>query len=164
MAEQTTSKPWYKKWWAITLFIFFGLIAIGSLIDNDNSTNQKNDQTISTTENETKNRCENAPEFIVQRLEYGLNTDGVTLRDVKTVKSNDFESVYFISADLQGPGLEGENDIATFSTNKLDSSGLIFSVDNIAEEFFDWPLGSTTDANITMSDDGAQESKDCVNQ
>ena len=43
MTEQTTSsRPWYKKWWAITLFIFFGLIIISSLVDNDNSTNQTN--------------------------------------------------------------------------------------------------------------------------
>lgn len=41
MTEQTTSKPWYKKWWAIILFIFSGLIAIGLLVDNDNSTNQQ---------------------------------------------------------------------------------------------------------------------------
>jgi hypothetical protein len=28
-------------------------------------------------------------------------------RDAAAVKSEDFESVYFVSADLQGPGLEG---------------------------------------------------------
>lgn len=36
MIEQKTPKPWYKKWWAIILFIFFGLIIIGSLVgDNE---------------------------------------------------------------------------------------------------------------------------------
>ncbi len=42
MSEQTTPKPWYKKWWAITLFIILALIVIGLLADNDNSTQQKN--------------------------------------------------------------------------------------------------------------------------
>lgn len=45
MIEQTTSKPWYKKWWAITLFVFFGLVVIGSLADNDYSTSQQNTPT-----------------------------------------------------------------------------------------------------------------------
>ncbi|AEL26868.1 hypothetical protein [Cyclobacterium marinum] len=156
------SKPWYKKWWAITLFIFLTLIIIGSLSDSEDSSNSKNGLTPST-ENETKNRCEDVPDSIAQRLIFGLNTDGITLRNVKVVKSKDFESVYFISGDLQGPGLEGENDIATFATNRLDNSGLFFSVNYVAEEFSDWPLGSKTDFNLSMNDDGAQESKDCVN-
>lgn len=34
------NKPWYKKWWAITLFIIIGLLIIGSLIpDNKTSPN-----------------------------------------------------------------------------------------------------------------------------
>ncbi|WP_162419019.1 hypothetical protein [Cyclobacterium roseum] len=153
------SKPWYKKWWAITLFVFLILIIIGSLSDSDDSRNESTDST----EVETINRCEDAPDFIVRRLTDGLNTDGITLRNVKVVKSKDFESVYFVSADLQGPGLEGESDIATFATNKLDSNGLTFSVNSIAEEFSDWPPGSRTGFNLSMNDDGAKESRDCVN-
>jgi hypothetical protein len=37
-----TSTLWYKKWWAIALFILFGLILIGSMADKDISTNQQN--------------------------------------------------------------------------------------------------------------------------
>lgn len=31
MEAQKQSKPWYKKWWAIAIFIFIGLGAIGSI-------------------------------------------------------------------------------------------------------------------------------------
>ncbi len=41
---------------------------------------------------------------------------------------------------------------------------MTFSINYVAEEFSDWPLGNTTDSNITMSDDGARESIDCVNK
>ena len=41
MTTEKTPKPWYRKWWAITLFVFFGLIIIGSLANNDNSTSQQ---------------------------------------------------------------------------------------------------------------------------
>lgn len=39
---EKTQKPWYKKWRAITLFVFIGLVVICSLADNDNSTSQQN--------------------------------------------------------------------------------------------------------------------------
>jgi len=59
MTEQTKSKPWYKKWWGITLFVFFGLIVIGSLADNDNSTDQQN--TSVPQQQENKAAVENEP-------------------------------------------------------------------------------------------------------
>lgn len=110
-------------------------------------------------------RCLDIPANVVERIESGLDIAGEGyLRNVKAVKSNDFESVYFVSGDLQGAGLEGENDLATFATNQLDHTGLIFSVNTVAAEFSVWPLGRDTDSNITMSDDGARESYDCVSQ
>jgi hypothetical protein len=42
MEGQTTKKPWYKRWWAITLFIFFIFGLIGSLLEKDNSLNSAN--------------------------------------------------------------------------------------------------------------------------
>ena len=110
------------------------------------------------------NRCENVPSFIISNIESGLEIEGGgSLKNAKAVKSNDFSSIYFISADLDGTGLEGDRDIATFATNKLDSAGLIFSIDHIAKEFSVFPFGKDTKTNITMSDDGAAESANCVN-
>jgi hypothetical protein len=125
---------------------------------------EKKDDKQVVVEDVIESRCEDASDYIVKKLEGGFNAEGITLRNAKVVKSNDFESVYFISADLQGSGLEGEDNIATFTTNKMDYSGLILSINHVAEEFAVWPLGSKTDANIAMSDDGAKESQDCVNK
>lgn len=37
------NKPWYKKWWAILIFVFVGLMIIGSFLpDTDTSTQQTN--------------------------------------------------------------------------------------------------------------------------
>ncbi len=30
-------KPWYKKWWAITLFVFFGIAVLGNLSGKSNN-------------------------------------------------------------------------------------------------------------------------------
>jgi hypothetical protein len=40
--------------------------------------------------------------------------------------------------------------------------GVILSVGSLAQEFSDWGHGDTTDENLAMDDDGAQESYDCV--
>ncbi len=110
-----------------------------------------------------KSRCLPVPAVIAQRLNDGLNINGGgSIRNLQAVKSNDFESVYFISGDLQGSGLEGEGDIATFATNKMDETGLTLSVDAVATEFSDWPDVSTTNLGVSMGDDGYNESRKCA--
>ncbi len=59
MTTEKTSKPWYKKWWAIALFVFFGLVVIGSLANNDNSTSQQN--TPATQQQEKQAKVKNEP-------------------------------------------------------------------------------------------------------
>ncbi len=68
MSEQATSKPWYKKWWAITLFVFFGLIVIGSLADNDDSSNQQNSS--DTQKQEEQTEVKNEPITEEQEVSY----------------------------------------------------------------------------------------------
>lgn len=44
-AKISKSQRWYKKWWAIILFVFLGLGALGSGVpDNPKSLNQQNQQ------------------------------------------------------------------------------------------------------------------------
>jgi len=106
-------------------------------------------------------RCENVSMDIVSNIESGLKIQGGGhLKSAKAVKSKDFESVYFISAELEGEGMN--NSIATFATNRLGEGGSIFSVNYVAKEFSDWGFGPDTTADITMSDDGAEESVNCV--
>jgi hypothetical protein len=110
-------------------------------------------------------RCENVPQGLVQAISEGLTVGGGgTLTNAKAVKSNDFKRVYFISADIDGPGLEGPDDIGTWAKSGplRVGGGLIFSVDAVANEFSDWGDGRKTDAQFSMEDDGAEESKDCV--
>ena len=159
------------KWLKITGAVLIGLIIIGAIASSGEQTkteNSKQEQTSQPTETEKPveqaNRCLEVPEAVVASLNEGFNTEGLILRNAKAVKSSDFESVYFISADIQGAGLEGEDDIATFTTNSLESGGGIYmSVDRVAKQFSVFPDASNTDAKATMSDDGAEQSRDCVN-
>jgi hypothetical protein len=108
-------------------------------------------------------RCLNVPPALVNAISNGLVVQGRgSLRYVQAVKSADFSSVYFVSADMQAEGREGPDDVATWATNRLRVGGLIYSVDAFANKFSDWPDGGQTSADLTMIDDGAELSQDCA--
>lgn len=107
--------------------------------------------------------CMPVPHAVVKAIESGLTVQGGgKLRGAYAVKSRDFSSVYFISAEIQGPGLENNGDIGTWATNRLEVGGLIYTVDSVAQEFSDWGHGDKTDAQLSMDDDGAEDSAKCV--
>lgn len=104
-----------------------------------------------------KSRCIDVPTDLVKRIESGINTEGITLRNAKAVKSNDYKSTYFISADMQGPGFERKDDIVTFSVNNLKGNTMILSVNHVAKEFFVFPR-----PDDRTNQDGAKESYQCA--
>jgi hypothetical protein len=109
------------------------------------------------------NRCAVVSQKKLNRIADLLTVSGGgSLANGHAVKSNDFESLWFIAATINGPQM-GPNTIGIWATNTLEAvTGGIFSVDSFAEEFSDWVVGSTTDANITQYDDGAQEAAQCA--
>jgi endonuclease YncB( thermonuclease family) len=109
-------------------------------------------------------RCENVSNYVQEALIEGLtNGTGATLRGFQAVRSNDFEEVYFVAAELEGPGLDGDDQIGVWATNDIDSyMGIYMSVNEIAKEFSEFPDGDTTDAYVTMNDDGAELASKCT--
>ncbi len=151
-------QPEELTWWKAVLALVV-LVGVSTLIWKSIDFS---DSVVETTEVVTS-RCLSVPDVIAQRLNDGLNIKGGgSIRNLQAVKSNDFASIYFISGDLQGSGLEGEGDIATFVTNKMDETGLTLSVDAVATEFSDWPDVATTNLGVSMGGDGYNESRNCV--
>ena len=110
-------------------------------------------------------RCEKVSSAVLNAIAEGLTvTGGGTLRHGYAVKSDDFSKVYMVAADIQGAGMEGDDEIGVWATNSLDGAGLIFAVDGVAKEFSDWGHGDTTDAHITQSSDGVSEAKKCASK
>jgi hypothetical protein len=110
-------------------------------------------------------RCLSVPRGLVKAIATGLTVNGGgTLHHARAVRSRDFKRVYFISAEIDGPGMKGRGDIGTWvkSGPLRVGGGLIFAVDGFANEFSDWGDGRKTDAHVSTSDDGAGESKACV--
>jgi len=147
----------------ITFYSCFGLIILIFLIFKVIGFFDGEEKKVVPKNTVVKTNCVDVPEDVIKKIESALTVGGGgSLRNVQAVKSKDFGSVYFISGDLQGSGLEGDNDIATFATNKMNYLGLTLSVNTVASEFSDWPAGKTTDWNLNMSNHGANESQNCV--
>lgn len=115
---------------------------------------------VSTKEN---TRCKPVNGALVSAISEGPTVDGVGgLRNAQAVQSDDFESAYFVAADLQGEGLEGANDIGVWVTNDLQAPSSVYAVDEVAKEFSDWGDGGQTEAGFSINDDGAQEARGCA--
>lgn len=108
-------------------------------------------------------RCESVSQEVQDALIVGVDASGVHLTTFEAVKSKDFDTVYFVAANLEGEGMD-DGQIVVFATNDIEHVATMMSVNSMAQEFFVWPDADSTDAHITMDDDGADESVDCVNQ
>ena len=110
-------------------------------------------------------RCEEVSQAMLNLIEDQLTVDGGgSLRNGFAVKSEDYENVYMIAADIQGAGLDGDGQVGVWAANSLEPQGslIILAVDGLAKEFSDWPDGDQTDAQLSLVDDGVDEARDCV--
>ena len=104
--------------------------------------------------------CEPATSDVMTPIGNKLMPEGVRASDGRYVRSDDHEQMYFVSAELDGPGLEGAGDVATWATPSVGGAEAIYAVDELAKEHSDWRPADEVD--VTIDDDGAQESRDCV--
>ncbi|MGI8774470.1 MAG: hypothetical protein ACR2KQ_05570 [Actinomycetota bacterium] len=121
-------------------------------------------------ESQVDSRCVPVAKQLVRQIESGLTTDGKgRLRnEAFAVKSNDYEKVWMVAAEIDAPSLQGVGDVGVWGTNedpsKKTSSGLIIRANGMAAEFSDWGAaaqdGSAADLNAT--DDGVAEAEACV--
>jgi hypothetical protein len=102
-------------------------------------------------------RCVRVRATVVQRISAGLNT-GIHLRAARAVRSHDYSTVWFVAANLQGPGLAAREDIGVWATDRLGTSGLTFSGNAVAREFSDWGPGP----GFHLSDDGFIQAESCT--
>lgn len=87
--------------------------------------------------------------------------EGFTASNAYAIKSNDFEKVYFVACNLTGPGVSEAVAVWSISGDS-NAPGMIFCANHIAKEFSVYPLGSDTEANISMADEGANIVEDFV--
>jgi hypothetical protein len=102
---------------------------------------------------------EGLPIFIAHMLDL----DGTaSIRNVYAVRSPQHELVYFISAEIDAPGLEGEGDVGTWAkTGEIGEPGLMGSVGGT--ENLSRLLGIRSGV-ATITDEAAELSVECVQE
>jgi hypothetical protein len=106
-------------------------------------------------------RCEPATSAIMTPLSNGLQNDQDELVNGQVVKSRDHEDIYFVSAELDGPGFDDPGDIGTWATTSPGGGEAVYSVDDLARGESTWRDGIAI-AGLSLEDDGAMESRECV--
>lgn len=110
--------------------------------------------------NESGGRCEPVAREVAAGIAEGLTVQGGgSLRNVQAVKSNDFNDVWFVAADLEGAGLDGTDDIGVWATNSITRVASIFAADSVAKEFSDW---GDAGGRFKPDDDGMAEARMCA--
>lgn len=111
-----------------------------------------------------KAACEKASRKLLDAISTGLEVSGGggRLSSGHIVKSADFEKVYMVAAEIDGPGLEDKGDVGVWATNSKSANGMVFAVDAVAQEFSDWGDGDKIDAQIDRSSHGVAEAKECA--
>ena len=90
----------------------------------------------------------------------GMKDLEVRARNGQAVESEDHDDVYFVSAELYGGDVE-EGTVGTWATTSLGGAEAIWTVDDVSKQYSDLRDGGEV-AGVAMTDDGAQESRDCV--
>jgi hypothetical protein len=106
-------------------------------------------------------RCEPATSAIMTPLANALTNKQDRLVNGQVVKSADHDDIWFVSAELDGPGFEDPGDVGTWATTSPGGGEAIYSVDDIAKDHTSWRDG-TAIAGLSLDDEGAEESRDCV--
>ncbi|MFH1289807.1 MAG: hypothetical protein ABIH92_00185 [Nanoarchaeota archaeon] len=130
MADSKTKKVWYKRWWAITLFIFFGLIILGSLFGDDSSTSNNS---ISQQDNTQNNIAQSD-----QTLMKGIGISRSYLIDI--FENPDLGYSFEMGAPVEGqPNYVGSNEVGSIQ--------LIGPEEELTEAAILIALGSDTGSN-----------------
>lgn len=111
----------------------------------------------------TSSPCRAVPRALVGAIAARL-TEQETLRNAQAVRSVT-KGVWFVSAEIDGPGLEGDGEIGTWAKSGPLSpgGGAILAVDTVFAQILSaWEPGDRTYADLTMDDEGAEKSRECV--
>lgn len=119
MKKKESGKPWYKKWWAITIFIIVGIIILSSLFGNENSSSDNSSSNSNTNSGTSKNEI----------ATYGLN---------EPIVIGEFEYVFtrVDEKDFVGSSYFGEEASGTYLIFYLEITNLGDEADYINDEIY----------------------------
>jgi hypothetical protein len=108
-------------------------------------------------------RCRAVPAGVQKVLTSALAfPNGGELKYARRVASLKRKSVYFVSGYITSPDLGQKRVLATWVTNRLDSTGTMASLNAGAKAYSDLQPSAKAFANVTMATEGARVSQRCA--
>lgn len=105
--------------------------------------------------------CLDATNIAQNGIMKGAKGAGMKFIAAKAVKSADFSKVYFIAMKFSATGVPDQ--VGVWASNSLEpGGGLIMAIDGYAQQFSDWPAGSSTAAQISAADPSVARVKSCL--
>jgi hypothetical protein len=107
-------------------------------------------------------RCVSVDESVVDAIAAGLGSPGDSLRNAHAVRSNDYEQLYFVAAQMD-TSVYAEAIVGIWATDRIDDvGGMIFSANTAAGNFTDWDFYTPPVDDATPGLDGWSEAEACV--
>ncbi|MFN2555638.1 MAG: hypothetical protein ABR592_01990 [Nitriliruptorales bacterium] len=108
--------------------------------------------------------CAPASDVISSRMIYGARP--TNLQAVKAItrvnRDGSPADVWFVAAELEGPGIEGPGDTAVWATSNLTNPGSYNAVDHLAQSFS--TITHADEENWPVSDPFVARAKECVEE
>jgi hypothetical protein len=117
---------------------------------------------------QSKGTCLGISDRLFEAINSGVQDiqESNSILKASAYKAPDRANVWFIAAEIQGPGIGSGVAIGVWASSygvEDDGTGSLFSVDGIANEFSSWGSTEGTSFEISRFEDGVQESRDCLN-
>ena len=165
IAVETTKKAFYKRKLFVAALVVPVIGVIGALTseqpeDKTETSGSSNSVTASTDSASSNVQCILIPPNVMADIASGEEAGaGMIPVSGYAVKSPDFSNVYFLAIQFSANGVDDQ--VGVWARNGIDS-GIIMSVDPIAQNFTVWPDADGTDAAIAPNDPSVKSAKSCL--
>jgi hypothetical protein len=165
IASSKSKKPFYKRKSFIAVLVLpilwiFGTLNSPKEDSKTESGDKSNSTSTSTYVSPAIAQCIPIPPNVLADIASGEESGvGMVPVDGYAIKSPDFSNVYFLAIRFSATGVDDQ--IGVWARNGIDS-GIIMSVDSIAQNFTVWPDADSTDAAIAPNDPSVKLSKSCL--
>ncbi len=142
------------------LFLFaVVLLAVAACGGETSEREQKEQDRLSATGD-----CEQVPAATITQITDSLTVEGGSIRAAHQVRSKLYNNIYMVAADIQGPGLDGPDDIGVWASGEIQGTDATLSwVNSEARDNTELLGGSQQGTTrFTPTAHGIRESIQCV--
>jgi hypothetical protein len=160
VATTKARQPFYKRKTFIAFLALPFLWIIGTLLPQDAETKTDSGNSSVASSPSANVQCIAIPSLVLADIASGEESGvGMTPIAGYAVKSPDYSNVYFLAIQFSASGIDDQ--VGVWARNGIDT-GIIMSVDSIAQNFTVWPDADGTDAAIATTDPSVSSAKSCL--